>query len=328
MGTGPKETLACQQCGAEADMTLEGFESVADVIRREKQLSCKACGQHISWTDKEDMKAIRVAMEAEKGAYQNYSKAAKMTRNPRGRDMFNQLHSSALLTGEVSSISKLDGELIGDAKDPLTSGLSMNAFLEEGYFGRSGGHVLCFGAGGSGKAISLHLINKQNPDDRPEKIIVVNRSLGRLDSLQAMVESLDTDITFEYIQNADPQVNDEIMERLPGGSIVINATGMGKDTPGSPVTDQGLFPRNGIAWEINYRGELDFWHQAMAQKASRNLFVEDGWLYFLHGWTQVIADVLHIAIDQPTFNELAEIAAELRPLLVYKPRLNLPVKEG
>jgi len=244
------------------------------------------------------------------------------------RDMFNQLHSSALLTGEVSSISKLDGELIGDAKDPLTSGLSMNAFLEEGYFGRSGGHVLCFGAGGSGKAISLHLINKQNPDDRPEKIIVVNRSLGRLDSLQAMVESLDTDITFEYIQNADPQVNDEIMERLPGGSIVINATGMGKDTPGSPVTDQGLFPRNGIAWEINYRGELDFWHQAMAQKASRNLFVEDGWLYFLHGWTQVIADVLHITIDQPTFNELAEIAAELRPLLVYKPRLNLPVKEG
>jgi shikimate 5-dehydrogenase len=143
-----------------------------------------------------------------------------------------------------------------------------------------------------------------------------------------MVESLDTDITFEYIQNADPQVNDEIMERLPGGSIVINATGMGKDTPGSPVTDQGLFPCNGIAWEINYRGELDFWHQAMAQKASRNLFVEDGWLYFLHGWTQVIADVLHITIDQPTFNELAEIAAELRPLLVYKPRLNLTVKEG
>jgi rubrerythrin len=91
MGPGPKETLACQQCGAEADMTLEGFESVADVIRREKQFTCKACGQPISWTDKEDMKAIRVAMEAEKDAYQNYSKAAKMTKNPRGRDMFNQL---------------------------------------------------------------------------------------------------------------------------------------------------------------------------------------------------------------------------------------------
>jgi len=90
-GPGPKETLACQQCGAEADMTLEGFESVADVIQREKHLSCKACGQRISWTDKEDLKAIRVAIDAEKDAYQNYSKAAKMTKNPRGKDMFNQL---------------------------------------------------------------------------------------------------------------------------------------------------------------------------------------------------------------------------------------------
>jgi rubrerythrin len=91
LGAPPKETLSCQQCGAEADMTLEGFETVEDVIRREKQLNCKSCGQKISWTDKEDVKAVRVAMEAEKAAYQNYSKAAKMTKNPRGRDMFNQL---------------------------------------------------------------------------------------------------------------------------------------------------------------------------------------------------------------------------------------------
>lgn len=244
------------------------------------------------------------------------------------RDMFDELHASTRLTGEVSSISKLDGKLIAHAKDPLTAGLSLDAVLGDGYFERNGGHVLCFGAGGSGKAISLHLINKKNPADRPEKMVVVNRSQGRLDGLQAMVESLETDITFEYIQNADPEVNDEIMEKIPDGGIVINATGMGKDTPGSPVTDKGLFPRNGIAWEINYRGELDFWQQAMAQKESRNLFVEDGWLYFLHGWTQVIAEVLHITIDGPTLSKLAELAAELRPPLVYSPRADLSVREG
>lgn len=236
------------------------------------------------------------------------------------RDMFDELHSSAQLTGEVSSISKRDGKLWGHAKDPLTSGLSLDAITGPGYFGRTGGHVLCFGAGGSGKAIALHLIGKEDPADRPARFIVTNRSQGRLDKLQAMVESLETNIEFEYIQNADPQRNDEIMARLPEGSIVINATGMGKDTPGSPVTDAGVFPRNGIAWEINYRGELDFWHQAMAQRESRNLTVEDGWLYFLHGWTQVIAEVLHIDLDEATFNRLAEIAEELRPPLVYKPR--------
>lgn len=81
-----------------------------------------------------------------------------------------------------------------------------------------------------------------------------------------------------------------------------------------------MFPLNGIAWEINYRGELDFWHQAMAQKESRKLLVEDGWLYFLHGWTQVIAEVLHIEIDIETFNKLAAVAEGLRPPLEYVPR--------
>ena len=58
----------------------------------------------------------------------------------------------------------------------------------------------------------------------------------------------------------------------------------------------------------------------MAQQQSRNLRVEDGWLYFLHGWTQVIAEVLHIDLDEITFNQLSEAAKELRPPLVYKSR--------
>jgi rubrerythrin/predicted RNA-binding Zn-ribbon protein involved in translation (DUF1610 family) len=85
------ETFACESCGAEADMTLEGFENVEDVIKREKGLYCHACGKDILWSDREDIKAIKVAMEAEKEAYQTYSKAAKMTKNPKGKDMFQQL---------------------------------------------------------------------------------------------------------------------------------------------------------------------------------------------------------------------------------------------
>jgi shikimate 5-dehydrogenase len=236
------------------------------------------------------------------------------------RDMFDELHESSQLTGEVSSISKRGNKLWGHAKDPLTSGLSMDAFLEAGYFSKSGGDFLCFGAGGSGKAMALHLINKVDPTDRPKRFVVVNRSQGRLGGMQAMVESLETDIEFVYIQSADPVKNDMVMAEMPDGTVVVNATGMGKDTPGSPVTDVGIFPMNGVAWEINYRGELDFWHQAMAQKEKRNLFIEDGWLYFVHGWTQVIAEVLHIEIEGETFEQLNEIASDLRPPLVFKPR--------
>lgn len=236
------------------------------------------------------------------------------------RDMFDHLHSSSVLTGETSCISKRADGLWAHAKDPITSGLSMDAFLGEGYFGRTGGYFLCFGAGGSGKAMALHLINKKNPADRPRRFIVTNRSEGRLLGMKAMVDSLETDIEFIYVHTADPRVNDMIMQAMPPGTVVVNATGMGKDSPGSPITDEGVFPLNGIAWEINYRGELDFWHQAMAQRESRNLFIEDGWLYFVHGWTQVIAEVLHIDLDPDTFNRLNEIASEYRPPLVYQPR--------
>jgi shikimate 5-dehydrogenase len=235
-------------------------------------------------------------------------------------DMFDVLHSSARLTGEVSCISKRDGKLVGHAKDPLTAGLSLDAVLGEGYFGETGGHVMCLGAGGSGKAIALHLIEKENPADRPERVIVVNRSCPRLNALRDMVKGLETDISFHYVLNDDPAINDEIMGELPPDSVVINATGLGKDLPGSPITDAGVFPENSVAWEINYRGDLDFWHQAMAQRESREVLVEDGWLYFLHGWTQHVAEVLHIDMDRETFGRLAEVAAPLRPELVPEPR--------
>jgi len=239
------------------------------------------------------------------------------------RDMFDELHLSATLTGEVSSISKRGDKLWGHAKDPLTAGLSLDAVLGESYFGRTGGHMLTFGAGGSGKALALHLINAGNRADRPRKMTMTDGSRARLEKVQAMAERLGTDIEFEFIRNTDPNVSDQIMERLPEGSVVVNATGMGKDRPGSPVTDAGLFPRNGVAWEINYRGQLDFWHQAMAQQGSRNLAVADGWLYFLHGWTQVIAEVLHVDLDAATFARLGELAADLRPPLVYSPRAGM-----
>ncbi len=228
------------------------------------------------------------------------------------RDMFDYADPYAKITHEVSSISLREGQLEGHAKDPITAGKSMDHILGENYFGKHGGWVMIIGAGGSGTATCLHLINKQDQADRPEKIIVVNRSKPRLEKLSRMVENLETDIDFEFIQNEDPQVNDEIMATLPERSIVINATGMGKDIPGSPITDDGVFPMKGVAWEFNYRGELDFLHQAEAQQESRQLTVEDGWVYFIHGWSQVIGQVFHMEITPELFNQLEQAARTIR----------------
>jgi shikimate 5-dehydrogenase len=227
-------------------------------------------------------------------------------------DMFDYFDPYAQITGELSSISKLDGRLEGHAKDPITAGLSLEAIIEPGYFGRTGGEVLCLGAGGSAVATLLYLMNKPDPADRPRRFIVVNRSQGRLHHMQQMVEGIGTDISVEYVCNADPAVNDHIMSFLPDHSIVINATGMGKDSPGSPITDAGVFPRRGIAWEFNYRGELDFMHQALRQVDERELMVEDGWIYFVHGWSQVVAQVLHVELTPELFGRLERAAVSVR----------------
>ena len=98
------------------------------------------------------------------------------------------------------------------------------------------------------------------------------------------------------------------------GSLVVNATGLGKDAPGSPITDQANFPANSLVWEFNYRGDLLFLRQAKAQESARNLTIEDGWTYFVHGWTRGVADVFDV--DIPTqgsdFDELSRIAARVR----------------
>lgn len=228
------------------------------------------------------------------------------------RDLFEYLDPYAHITGEVSSISKRAGRLEGHAKDPLTAGATLDAIVGPGYFGRTGGHVLCFGAGGSGVATLLHLINQPDRADRPARFTFVNRSQGRLDHVRAMVAALETDIELETICNADPAVSDELLAQFPPYSVVINATGMGKDTPGSPITWSGQFPQHCIAWEFNYRGALDFMHQALAQVASRNVRVEDGWLYFVHGWTQVVSQVLHVDLTPALFARLNEAASSVR----------------
>ncbi|MCY3707805.1 MAG: shikimate dehydrogenase [Caldilineaceae bacterium] len=231
-------------------------------------------------------------------------------------DLFDGLGPYARATQEVSSIAKDGGKLVGRATDPVAGGLSMDAILGESYFGRTGGDLLMLGAGGSAVALILHLTQKAKAADRPGRIVVVNRSAPRLARLKEMVERTSAeggrDIRVEFIQNSDAARNDEILAGLPPGSVVVNATGMGKDTPGSPLTDGAHFPLNGVVWELNYRGELDFMRQAEAQMHSRGLTVADGWEYFVHGWSQVISHVLHEEIDAAMFARLSELAASAR----------------
>lgn len=224
------------------------------------------------------------------------------------KDLFDYLDPYALKLGEISSISKKDGKLCGHAKDPISSGLALENFVPENYWKEYDGDVLLLGAGGSSLAMSLYLTDKKHGDNVPGKIIIANRSTPRLDSAKTLLQDLEAVTHMEYIHNPTPADNDKTLAGLKPHSLIVNATGLGKDAPGSPLTDACEFPADSLVWEINYRGNLIFKNQAEAQMASKNLHVEDGWIYFIHGWTQVISEVFHIPIDSKLIQELSEIA--------------------
>ena len=58
--------------------------------------------------------------------------------------------------------------------------------------------------------------------------------------------------------------------------------------------DSVSFPDEGLVWDFNYRGDLVFLDQARAQQQAKSLQLEDGWVYFIHGWLRVIEEVFHI----------------------------------
>lgn len=227
-------------------------------------------------------------------------------------NLFDGLDRYAQLWREVSCIAKRDDQLLGYARDPLTSGLALQAMLEPGYWGRSGAHVLCLGAGGSGTAITINMLSQPNDDERPQRLVIVSRNQPALDRLRSIVRRLPAPIAIDYVLNEDPQKNDWLMAALPEGSLVINATGMGKDRPGSPITGEGVFPMHAIAWELNYRGKLDFLHQAEAQMKLRDLRVYDGWRYFIISWVDHIAQVFNLKVTPEQFEQLAAQAMMIR----------------
>lgn len=225
------------------------------------------------------------------------------------KDLFDYIDPYAEKLGEVSSISKKDGKLCAHAKDPISSGLALEHFVPADYWKDYGGDVLLLGAGGSTLAMSVYFAQEKFGVNVPRKIIIANRSVPRLESAKKILKDINPRIQFEYIHNPSPADNDQTLASLKPHSLIVNATGLGKDGPGSPLTDTCCFPPDSLVWEINYRGDLLFKRQAEAQAKARRLHIEDGWIYFIHGWTQVISEVFHIDITGALLDTLSEIAS-------------------
>ena len=234
----------------------------------------------------------------------------KVALHAAARDLFDDCDELAETFGEISCIAKRGNRLLGSAKDPVTARLALEEFVPSDHFTNGGGQALILGSGGAGTALSHQLGTRS---DRPARIICTALSAEPLDHARAVHEraGLPADL-LRYVVTASSDDVDALVADLPPTSLVVNATGMGKDRAGSPVSDAVRFPERGVVWEFNYRGPLDFWRQALAQRESRHLHVEDGWRYFVHGWTQAVAEVFDVPMPAATVDQLGRIAARLR----------------
>jgi shikimate 5-dehydrogenase len=224
-------------------------------------------------------------------------------------DLFDEVEDDARLLGEVSCISKREGRLVGSAKDPISAAAALQEIIAPDYFA-AGGDAFVMGAGGAGAAIAVHLAARRA--DRPARVIVSDTTPERLVHLERALREAGAEVPVATVRNDAPGAHETVLAGLSERSLVVNATGMGKDRPGSPLAEVARFPTGGVAWELNYRGELEFLRQAEAQQEERDLTVADGWGYFIRGWAAVIEEVFARPITDDELETLSEEAAGAR----------------
>lgn len=216
-----------------------------------------------------------------------------------GRDLFASLDDAAQACGEINAIRRARDGLHGFARDPLSVGRVVDRIWPPG----TSDHVVCLGAGGTAVALGHHLAARADPP----RLHVVDRRREACDRLRAALGR----------RGVTTQVGDGrwdgLLREAPEGSLVVNATGMGKDRPGSPVSAAAAFPRGSVVWELNYRGDLSFLAHARRQATDRRLSVHDGWGLFCHGWAAALTAVLNMPNDPPLGDRFQHAAAAIRP---------------
>jgi shikimate 5-dehydrogenase len=179
-------------------------------------------------------------------------------------------------------------------------------------------HVLCLGAGGAATALllALHLdtdAGREGPRfraDPPAGVTFTDVDPGALADLRSVAGRAGIGTSrLSFIRVGEPADSDALIAGLASPALVINATGLGKDAPGSPVTDRARFGSGMLAWDLNYRGDLAYLRQAAASGAA----IMDGWDYFVAGWAGGLTAIAGIPFTADLLTRFSRAAAPYRP---------------
>ena len=221
-------------------------------------------------------------------------------------DLLDEVDTYAEIAQEASCLFKHGGRVGAGASDPLALAGVLAEMFPPSYWRDHEAEVLCFGAGGAGTALALTLVVEQPKRQidfaPPRRIIFADISRERLEALHSTLEKTGTaGAEINLIHVTDEAIADRALAVLPPRSLIVNATGLGKDAPGSPVGRAAIFPCDGVVLDMNYRGDLEFLARARTQQEGRRLRLHDGRRYFVHGWFEALAPIFSWPVDPETF---------------------------
>ena len=223
-----------------------------------------------------------------------------------GRHLFTSLSADATKLEEVGAIRRTTEGITGQASDPRAVKRALGIILKsQPPLKRR--DVLIFGAGGAGLALA-YVLGKDVNDEPGGSITLVESDANRYSAVRIILEHLRLKRPINLICNGSS--GDSILDHSSPGTLVVNATGLGKDAPGSPISDAAKFPSNSIAWDFNYRGSLEFLSQARSQVSARQISVGDGFDYYVAGWTEVLSYIFNVTPSETNHTRLRSLITQ------------------
>jgi len=221
------------------------------------------------------------------------------------KHLFDSVSKNCSEFEEIGAIYKNGNLLLGEVTDIYTTEAALQQFLPLNYFKNNNSDCCILGAGGAGLALAYNILT--NKSSLPNRVILTDINKKRLDNSLKILKKYDTNNILE-LRLIKGLETDKLIESLKTGSLIVNATGLGKDRDGSPFSENINIPQKCYMWEFNYRGQLDFFQIAKKQSLNKELIIVDGWIYFIHGWTQVMSRVFNIKNIDDYFNQFLEVA--------------------
>ncbi len=207
------------------------------------------------------------------------------------RDQLDAVSDAARACREISVLRRDGNRVCGTAIEVRSSAAALREIVPEEHWATGARELLILGAGGTAAALVAAIFEppREGPAG-PSAVHLIDLVPARAEQLAEHIGRLSRDTAVSVHPTEEASA---VLAGLPPGSVIVNATGVGKDTPGSPIPLPATWPEQAIFWEINYRGELPLLKDAIDQTARRSLVTHDGWTLFVAGWSEALPAILN-----------------------------------